>query len=103
LKLKGVDLIDTSSGGLVTGVKIPVGPGYQVAFAERIKRETGILTGAVGLITEVKQAEDILIKEQADLIFIARASLRDPYFALHAAKVSGDDITWPLQYTRAKL
>ena len=103
LKLKGVDLIDTSSGGLVTGVKIPLGPGYQVAFAERIKKDTGILTGAVGLITEPKQAEDILVKGQADLIFIARASLRDPYFALHAAKESGDDIDWPLQYTRAKL
>ena len=103
LKLRGVDLIDTSSGGLVTGVKIPLGPGYQVAFAERIKKETGILTGAVGLITEVKQAEDILVRGQADLIFIARASLRDPYFALHAAKESGDDIDWPLQYTRAKL
>jgi 2,4-dienoyl-CoA reductase-like NADH-dependent reductase (Old Yellow Enzyme family) len=103
LKLKGVDLIDTSSGGLVTGVKIPLGPGYQVAFAEHIKKETGILTGAVGLITEVKQAEDILVKGQADLIFIARASLRDPYFALHAAKDSGDDIEWPIQYTRAKL
>jgi 2,4-dienoyl-CoA reductase-like NADH-dependent reductase (Old Yellow Enzyme family) len=103
LKQKGVDLIDTSSGGLVTGVKIPLGPGYQVAFAERIKKETGILTGAVGLITEVKQAESILVKEQADLIFIARASLRDPYFALHAAKDSGADIDWPLQYTRAKV
>jgi 2,4-dienoyl-CoA reductase-like NADH-dependent reductase (Old Yellow Enzyme family) len=103
LKLKGVDLIDTSSGGLVTGVKIPLVPGYQVSFAERIKKETGILTGAVGLITEVKQAEGILVKGQADLILIARASLRDPYFALRAAKESGDDIEWPLQYTRAKL
>jgi 2,4-dienoyl-CoA reductase-like NADH-dependent reductase (Old Yellow Enzyme family) len=103
LKQKGVDLIDTSSGGLVTGVKIPLGPGYQTVFSERIKKETGILTGAVGLITEVKQAESILVKEQADLILIARASLRDPYFALHAAKESGDNIEWPLQYTRAKL
>jgi 2,4-dienoyl-CoA reductase-like NADH-dependent reductase (Old Yellow Enzyme family) len=103
LKSKGVDLIDTSSGGLVPGVKIPLGPGYQVAFAERIKKESGILTGAVGMITEVNQAEEILIKGQADLIFIARASLRDPYFGLHAAKESGDDIDWPLQYTRAKL
>jgi 2,4-dienoyl-CoA reductase-like NADH-dependent reductase (Old Yellow Enzyme family) len=103
LKLKGVDLIDTSSGGLVPGVKIPLGPGYQVAFAERIKKETGILTGAVGLISEAKQAEDILVKGQADLILIARASLRDPYFALHAAKEIGDDIDWPIQYTRAKL
>jgi 2,4-dienoyl-CoA reductase-like NADH-dependent reductase (Old Yellow Enzyme family) len=103
LKMKGVDLIDTSSAGLVTGVKIPLAPGYQVAFAERIKKETGILTGAVGMITEAKQAEAILAKGQADLIFIARASLRDPYFALHAAKDTGDDIDWPLQYMRAKL
>jgi 2,4-dienoyl-CoA reductase-like NADH-dependent reductase (Old Yellow Enzyme family) len=103
LKLKGVDLVDTSSGGLVPGVKIPLGPGYQVAFAERIKKETGILTGAVGLITDAKQAEDILDKGQADLILIARASLRDAYFALHAAKETGDDIDWPQQYARAKL
>ena len=103
LKQAGIDLIDCSSGGLVPYAKIPLGPGYQVAFAERIKRETGILTGAVGMITEVQQAEDILTNEQADLIFIARASLRDPYFALHAAKQLGDDIAWPLQYQRAKL
>ena len=103
LKQNGVDLIDCSSGGLVPHQKIPLGPGYQVAFAERIKKETGILTGAVGLITEAQQAEDILEKGQADLILIARASLRDPYFALNAAKNLGDDIEWPLQYTRAKL
>jgi len=103
LKEQGVDLIDCSSGGLVHYAKIPVGPGYQVAFAERIKNETGILTGAVGLITEVQQAEDILANGQADLILIARASLRDPYFALHAAMVLEDDIDWPLQYQRAKL
>ena len=103
LKQAGIDLIDCSSGGLVPYAKISTGPGYQVAFAERIKRETGILTGAVGMITEVQQAEDILTNEQADLIFIARASLRDPYFALHAAKQLGDDIAWPLQYQRAKL
>jgi len=103
LKLKGVDLIDTSSGGLVHSAKVPVGPGYQVPFAERIKRETGILTGAVGLITESHQAEAILEKEQADLILIARESLRDPYFPLHAAHILGDDIDWPLQYKRAKV
>lgn len=102
LKEQGVDLIDCSSGGLVPFAKIPVGPGFQVAFAERIKKETGILTGAVGLITEVQQAEDILENNRADLILIARASLRDPHFALHAAKVLEDDITWPLQYQRAK-
>ena len=103
LKQNGVDLIDCSSGGMVPYQQIPLGPGYQVAFAERIKAETGILTSAVGLITEAQQAEDILVKEQADLILIARASLRDPYFALNAAKLLGDDIDWPLQYKRAKL
>jgi 2,4-dienoyl-CoA reductase-like NADH-dependent reductase (Old Yellow Enzyme family) len=102
LKAKGVDLIDCSSGGMVPYAKIPVGPGYQVPFAERIKKETGILTGAVGIITETQQAEEILEKEQADLIIIARASLRDPYFALHSAKALGVDIEWPLQYQRAK-
>jgi 2,4-dienoyl-CoA reductase-like NADH-dependent reductase (Old Yellow Enzyme family) len=103
LKNKGIDLIDCSSGGLMPHVKIPVGPGYQVQFAERIKKETGILTGAVGLITEAQQAEDILANEKADLIIIARASLRDPYFPLHAAKILGDEIKWPVQYERAKI
>ena len=103
LKMTGVDLIDCSSGGLVPYAKIPFGPGYQVPFAESIKKETGILTGAVGMITEARQAEDILENGMADLILMARESLRDPYFALHAAKVLGDDIAWPLQYQRAKL
>lgn len=103
LKVQGIDLIDCSSGGLVPYAKVPFGPGYQVHFAERIKKETGLLTGAVGLITEVQQAEDILEKGQADLILIARESLREPYFALHAAPVLEDDINWPLQYLRAKL
>lgn len=103
LKTEGVDLIDCSSGGLVNYAKVPVALGYQVAFAERIRKETGILTGAVGLITETQQAEDILVNEQADLILIARASLRDPYFALNAAKNLGHDLNWPLQYLRAKL
>jgi 2,4-dienoyl-CoA reductase-like NADH-dependent reductase (Old Yellow Enzyme family) len=103
LKTYGVDLIDCSSGGLVPYAKIPFGPGYQVAFAERIKKETGILTGAVGMITEVPQAENILSKGEADLILIARESLRKPYFAFHAAQVLNDDIEWPLQYMRAKL
>jgi len=102
LKQNGVDLIDCSSGGLVPYQKIPLGPGYQVPFAERIKKETGILTGTVGLITEAQQAEDILEKGQADLILIARASLSDPHFALHAAKILEDNIEWPLQYLRAK-
>lgn len=102
LKGKGVDLIDTSSGGMVHNAKVPVGPGYQVPFSERIKSESGILTGTVGLITQAQQAEDILQKGQADLILIARESLRDPYFPLNAAKVLGDEIEWPLQYLRAK-
>jgi 2,4-dienoyl-CoA reductase-like NADH-dependent reductase (Old Yellow Enzyme family) len=102
LKEAGVDLIDCSSGGLVPYARIPFVPGYQVAFSERIRRESGILTGAVGLITEVSQAEEILSKEQADLILIARASLREPYFALNAARALGEDIEWPLQYLRAK-
>jgi 2,4-dienoyl-CoA reductase-like NADH-dependent reductase (Old Yellow Enzyme family) len=97
LKVLGVDLIDCSSGGLVPYARIPAGPGFQVAFAERIKKETGILTGAVGLITEVQQAEDILTKEEADLILIGRVSLRDPYFALHAATTLDEDVAWPLQ------
>ncbi len=103
LKEMGVDLIDCSSGGMVPHAKIPVAPGYQVAFAEQIKNESGILTGAVGLITEVRQAEDILANDRADLILIARASLRDPHFALHAARILEDDIAWPVQYQRAKL
>ena len=103
LKEQGVDVIDCSSGGMVPHAKIPVGPGYQVAFAERIKKEAGILTGAVGLITDVHQSEEIIVNGQADLILIARASLRDPYFALHGARVLEDDIAWPLQYQRAKL
>jgi len=103
LKETGVDLIDCSSGGLVPYAKIPWKPGYQVTFAERIKKEAGILTSAVGLITEVQQAEHILKKGEADLILLGRESLREPYFALKAAADLGDDITWPLQYQRAKL
>lgn len=103
LKEKGVDLIDVSSGGLVSHQKIPVGPGYQVHFAEKVKNETDILTGAVGLITEAKQAEEILNKEQADLILFARASLRNPNLPLDFAAALNDDIHWPKQYERAKL
>jgi 2,4-dienoyl-CoA reductase-like NADH-dependent reductase (Old Yellow Enzyme family) len=102
-KTQGVDLIDCSSGGMVPHAKIPLGPGYQVAFAERIKKEAGILTSAVGLITEVQQAENIIEKGEADLILLGRESLREPYFALQAATVLGDDVAWPLQYVRAKL
>lgn len=102
LKTTGVDLVDCSSGGAVSHQKIPLGPGYQVAFAERIKKETGILTGAVGLITEAKQAEQIIADKKADIVLFARQSLRDPYFPLHAAKDLGGDIEWPSQYLRAR-
>ena len=102
LKERGVDLIDVSSGGLVSLQKIPVEPSYQVPFAEKIKKETGILTGAVGLITEAKQAEEIIANEKADLVLFARASLRDPNLPLHFATALGVDIAWPKQYERAK-
>ena len=102
LKDSDVDLIDCSSGGNSTKQKIPVGPLYQVPFAEKIKRETGILTGAVGMITTAMQAEEILTEKKADLIFMAREFLRQPYFPLHAAKELDTDVTWPVQYERAK-
>lgn len=102
LKNNGVDLIDCSSGGNSTEQKIALGPMYQVAFSEKIKKETGILTGAVGLITTAEQAEDILKNQQADLVFFARQLLRDPYFPLHAAKTLNVDVAWPVQYERAK-
>lgn len=103
LKNERVDLIDCSSGGMVPWAKIPFGPGYQVSFSDRIKNETGIMTGAVGMITEARQAEEILAKKQADLILIGRESLRNPYFPLYAAKKLADETEWPLQYIRAKL
>ncbi len=98
----GVDLVDCSSGGLIPGVKIPVGPGYQTPLAERLKKEGGIATGAVGFITSAAQADHILRTGQADLIFLAREFLRDPYFSLHAARELGHDTAWPRQYERAK-
>ncbi|WP_375447059.1 NADH:flavin oxidoreductase/NADH oxidase [uncultured Fibrella sp.] len=102
LQQHGVDLIDCSTGGNVPKANIPNTAGYQVSFSERIKRETGLATGAVGLITEVAQAEAILTDGQADLILLARGFLRDPYFPLHAATELGDDMPWPVQYERAK-
>jgi 2,4-dienoyl-CoA reductase-like NADH-dependent reductase (Old Yellow Enzyme family) len=102
LQNEAVDFIDCSSGGNSTEQKIPVGPLYQVPFAERIKKECGILTGAVGLITTVAEAETILQNGQADLVIMARQLLRDPYFAFHAAEELGDEIAWPVQYQRAK-
>jgi 2,4-dienoyl-CoA reductase-like NADH-dependent reductase (Old Yellow Enzyme family) len=97
---RGIDLIDCSSGGLVMSQKIAVGPGYQVPFAERIKREAGIATGAVGLITTAKQANEIVRNEQADCVILAREMLRDPYFPLHAAQELGVTLPWPPQYMR---
>lgn len=102
LKTKGVDLIDCSSGGNSPGQKIPVGPMYQTPFASRIKKEAGIMTGAVGLITTTGEAESIIANQQADLIIMARQFLREPYFPLHAAHDLGVDIPWPPQYDRAK-
>lgn len=102
LKQHGVDVIDCSSGGLVPHQKIALGPGYQVPFAERIKKESGMITGAVGLITGTEQAEEILASDKADLILIARESLRNPYFPMNAAKELGEDFVWPDQYLRAR-
>jgi 2,4-dienoyl-CoA reductase-like NADH-dependent reductase (Old Yellow Enzyme family) len=102
VKGRGVDLIDCSSGGNVPRAPIPVGSGYQVAFAERIRREAGIPTGAVGMITDAAQADTIIRSSQADLVILARQFLRDPYWPLTAAKALGHDIAWPPQYDRAK-
>lgn len=102
LKDKGVDVVDCSTGGNVAKAQIPVAPGYQVAFAERIKRETGMRTAAVGLITTVEQAEAILADGQADFVLLAREFLRNPYFPLLAAHQLGEEMPWPVQYERAK-
>lgn len=102
IKDKRVDLVDCSSGGVSPLQKIPVAPLYQVPFAEKIKRETGMPTGAVGLITTAAEAEGVLNKQQADLVIMARQLLRDPYFPLHAAKELGADVKWPVQYERAR-
>jgi 2,4-dienoyl-CoA reductase-like NADH-dependent reductase (Old Yellow Enzyme family) len=101
LKPLGVDLIDVSSGGAVPYAKIPVAPGYQVAFAEAIRKEAGIATGAVGMITDAAQADTILATDQADLVFLAREMLRDPYWPRRAAKALDVKITGPVQYGRA--
>lgn len=102
LKQKGVDLIDVSSGGLVSHQQIPLQPNYQVPFAEKIKKEAAVLTGAVGLITHAVQAETILSNGQADLVLFARESLRNPNLPLDFARDLNDDIQWPKQYERAK-
>jgi 2,4-dienoyl-CoA reductase-like NADH-dependent reductase (Old Yellow Enzyme family) len=101
LKDDGVDVIDCSSGGNVSGVHIPVGPGYQVPFAAHVKRNAAVATAAVGLITEPAQADAIIRDGQADLVLLAREMLRDPYWPLHAAKALGHEMAWPAQYLRA--
>jgi 2,4-dienoyl-CoA reductase-like NADH-dependent reductase (Old Yellow Enzyme family) len=101
LKTRGVDLVDCSSGGNVPQAKIPIGPGYQVPLAARVRRDASIMTGAVGLITEPAQAEEILQRGQADAVIVARQFLRDPYFALHAAQALGAPPAVPVQYQRA--
>lgn len=99
----GVDLFDCSSGGLLPGVAIPASPGYQVPFAERVRREAGVASGAVGLITEPAQAEAIVAQGQADLVFIGRQFLREPAWPLRATRELGVEGPWPVQYLRAKL
>ncbi len=98
----GVDLIDCSSGGLLPGVSIPVAPGYQVTFAERVRREAQVAAGAVGLITEPAQAEAIVAGGQADLVFLGRQLLREPSWPLRAARELGVEGPWPVQYLRAR-
>ncbi|MGH9559142.1 MAG: NADH:flavin oxidoreductase/NADH oxidase [Bryobacteraceae bacterium] len=98
LKPLGVDLIDCSSGGVVRGAKIPVAPGYQVPFAAEIRKRTGIMTGAVGMIAEPRQADRILEDGSADLVLLARAMLREPYWALKAEAELGAEPEWPVQY-----
>ncbi len=97
----GVDLLDCSSGGVVAHAKVPVAPGYQVPFAERIRREADVLTGAVGLITDAAQADGIVRGGKADVVLLARQMLRDPYFPIHAAEELRRASTWPPQYLRA--
>lgn len=101
LRTHGVDLVDASSGGLSPLAKIPVGPGYQAPFAERIRKEAGIATAAVGMITEPEQANAVVAEGKADVVLLARAMLRDPYWAMHAAAHLGVEASWPVQYLRA--
>jgi 2,4-dienoyl-CoA reductase-like NADH-dependent reductase (Old Yellow Enzyme family) len=97
----GVDLVDTSSGGLAHDQKIIAGPGFQVPFAERIRRDAGVMTSAVGLIETKEQVAEILAKGQADLVMMAREFLRDPYWPLRAARELKHKMSWPAQYLRA--
>jgi 2,4-dienoyl-CoA reductase-like NADH-dependent reductase (Old Yellow Enzyme family) len=102
LKPLGVDLIDCSSGGLVSYAKIPLGAGYQVPFSTEVRRDGEVMTGAVGMITDAMQADQIIRNGEADLVVMAREFLRDPYWALHAATKVHQEIKWPEQYARAK-
>lgn len=102
LKERGVDLIDCSSGGLVPYARIPSTPGYQTPFAEAVRREAGIATGAVGLISTPELAEEIVANGRADLVLLAREFLRSPYWPLQAARALGAEIAWPPQYARAR-
>ncbi len=102
LKDLGVDLIDCSAGGVVPNIKYQVGPHYQVQFAQKIKSEAGILTGAVGLITDPSLANSIVASEEADAVLLGRELLRNPHWALQAAHKLGVDIEWPNQYKQAK-
>jgi 2,4-dienoyl-CoA reductase-like NADH-dependent reductase (Old Yellow Enzyme family) len=97
----GVDLVDCSSGGAAPGAQIPVGPGYQVPFAERVRREAGVASAAVGMITTAAQADEIIRDGRADLVLIGRESLRDPHWPLHAARALGETMPTPPQYARA--
>jgi 2,4-dienoyl-CoA reductase-like NADH-dependent reductase (Old Yellow Enzyme family) len=101
LREHGVDLVDVSSGGMVPYAQIPVGPGYQVGFAGRIRREAKIATAAVGMITDAEQANAIVAAGEADLVLLAREFLRDPYWPVHAAATLGGGASWPAQYLRA--
>ena len=103
LAREGVDLIDCSSGGAVPHARVPIAPGYQVAFAAEIRKACGVATGAVGLITEAEQADQILVSDQADLVLLGRALLRHPYWVLNAASKLGVELPyWPNQYRRAR-
>jgi 2,4-dienoyl-CoA reductase-like NADH-dependent reductase (Old Yellow Enzyme family) len=94
----GVKLIDVSSGALVPHARIPVGPGFQVPLAATIRRESGVGTGAVGMITDARQANEVITSGAADLVFVGREMLRDPYWAIHAARTLGKDAPWPIPY-----
>ena len=98
----GADLFDCSSGGVIPKVDIPIGPGYQVPFAEQVRRDAGVMTAAVGMITSPEQADTIVRTGQADMVLLARELLRDPHWPLRAAHALRRDVAWPPQYERAK-